>query len=195
MPTVSPDYMQKGVSNPFYTVDGVTERIVKTKLEAKKVRYKKLIFKCVNKVSGKTILDSRGKFLFQLTDNKTIILPYNVKLIKKQVKTHYGMPTRKDATASSNVNEFLTVYFLKQEYEGTRELENKSCKDCRGKTGVLDGDERPITFMRLCEMLDKDATSERDIKIGYQNSLAVAKDIKPNKIKNVYWTPKSKPKI
>ena len=107
MPTVSPDYMQKGVSNPFYTVDGVTERIVKTKLEAKKVRYKKLIFKCVNKVSGKTILDSRGKILFQLTDNKTIILPYNVKLIKKQVKTHYGMPTRKDATASSNVNELV----------------------------------------------------------------------------------------
>ena len=35
-----------------------------------------------------------------------------------------------------------------------------------------------ITYDDLSELIDKDETAERDIKIGYQNSIASAKDIK-----------------
>lgn len=194
MPTISPNYVQRGVPNPFYTVDPNTQRLVENTLKRKKTKYKQLIFKSVDKTSGETVLDSKGKFLFQLTDSKTKILPYNVKLTKKQVKGHYGMATRKDSTASSNVNEYLTVHFLKHKYEGVKELEDESCKKKKTKTGVLYGDNSPITYEDLCELIDKDETAERDIKIGYQNSLAVKEDIKGQKIKNLYWVPRGKPK-
>ena len=44
-----------------------------------------------------------------------------------------------------------------------------------------------ITYDDLSELIDKDETAERDIKIGYQNSIAIAKDIKDKKPLNVYW--------
>ena len=38
------------------------------------------------------------------------------------------MATRKDTLISSNVNEFLTVYFLKNKTMTPKELEDHSCK-------------------------------------------------------------------
>ena len=112
MPTVSPNYMQKGTLNPFYTVTSIIQSSVERKLKSKNVKFKKIVFKCVDTVFGETVYDSKGKFLFQLTDDKKTVMPYNVKLSKKDVTGHFGMATRKDSTASSNVNEYLTVHFL-----------------------------------------------------------------------------------
>ena len=40
-------------------------------------------------------------------------------------------------------------------------------------------------------MLDKDETAIRDINIGYQNSLAIKKEV--SSWEKLYWTPKKKP--
>ena len=195
MPTVSPNYMQKGTLNPFYTVTSIIQSSVERKLKSKNVKFKKIVFKCVDTVFGETVYDSKGKFLFQLTDDKKTVMPYNVKLSKKDVTGHFGMATRKDSTASSNVNEYLTVHFLVNTFNGVKELENDSCKLKNKKTGVKSGEGKDIKFEDLCELIDKDETAERDIKIGYQNSEAVKKDIKGlGKIKNLYWVPRGKPK-
>ena len=53
MPTVSPSYMQKGVPNPYYTMDEptVTSTAAALKREGYKVKNsKELLFKCVDKI-------------------------------------------------------------------------------------------------------------------------------------------------
>ena len=50
-----------------------------------------------------------------------------------------------------------------------------------------------MTYEYLGELIDKDETAERDIKIGYNNSIAVKKDLKNQTIKKVYWCPRGKP--
>jgi len=193
MPTISPTYMLKGVPNPYYTVDPNTERLVKASLKKFKRTPKQLIFECVDKPSGTNIYETpKAKYIFQLTDVKKR-MPFYVVLGKKQIKGHYGSANRKDSTASSNVNEYCTVHFLVNKFEGVKELENKSCKLKKNKTGILYGDDSPITYEDLCQLLDKDETAERDVLIGYENSVAVKKDIKGQKIKNLYWVPRGKP--
>jgi hypothetical protein len=49
----------------------------------------------------------------KITSTKELSLPYYITLTAKQVTGHYGATTRKDSTASSNVNEYLTVFFIK----------------------------------------------------------------------------------
>ena len=103
------------------------------------------------------------------------------------------MTTRKDSTASSNVNEFLTVYFLINPAMTPEQLENHSCKQGNASTGVLTGEGTPVTFEDLCKLIDADETAARDIKIGLNNANAVRKDIKGKGIKNLYWVPRGKP--
>tara|TARA_Y100001938_G_scaffold92786_1_gene127214 strand:+ start:509 stop:1855 length:1347 start_codon:yes stop_codon:yes gene_type:complete len=195
MPTVSPSYMQKGVPNPYYTMDEptVTSTAAALKREGFKVKNsKELLFKCVDKIKGKSLLDSRGQFMFQLAVDKKSILPFGIKTTKKQVKGHLGMATRKDSTASSNVNEFLTVYFLKNKAMTPKELEDHSCKMGNKSTGILTGEGTAVSFEDLCMLIDKDETAERDIKIGLNNARAVKKDIK-KKVGKLYWVPRGKP--
>lgn len=40
-------------------------------------------------------------------------------------------------------------------------------------TGVLTGEGTPVTYEMLCEMIDRDESAERDIKIGMNNAKAV----------------------
>jgi hypothetical protein len=200
MPTISPDYMMKGISNPYYNVDTVTNSSVTSFLRRKKVAYKELLYKCVYKGNGESIPNSsKGKYVFQIVNKnqqrKEIELPYYINLTAKQIKGHYGMATRKDSTASSNVNEFLTVYFLKNKYPGAKEF-MEYCSDPKIKsrsTGVLKGEGTPVTYGELNMLIDKDETPERDIKIGYQNSVAVFNDIKGKKTKKLFWVPRAKP--
>ena len=195
MATVSPYYQQKGVANPYYVMDKSTIVATKNALKTKGVTVaaKDILFKAVDKVKGKTIVANSGKFLFQLALNKTSELNYGVKITKKQVKGHLGMKTRKDSTASSNVNEFLTVYYLLHKAGTPKELENLSCTQKKKSTGVLTGEGTPVTYEMLCEMIDRDESAERDIKIGMNNAKAVKKDINGEKIKNLYWVPRGKP--
>ena len=195
MATVSPHYQQKGVANPYYVMDQSTIVATKNALKTKGVTVaaKDILFKAVDRVKGQTIVANSGKFLFQLALNKQSQLNYGIKITKKQVKGHLGMKTRKDSTASSNVNEFLTVYYLLHKQGTPKDLEDLSCKEKKKSTGVLTGEGTPVTYEMLCEMIDRDEGAERDIKIGMNNAKAVKKDIKGEKIKNLYWVPRGKP--
>jgi len=144
---------------------------------------------------------SRGKYTFQMefysTGHETVPIPYYINIAAKAVKGHWGMTTRKDSTASSNVNEFLTVYFLKhmQPNIDAKDFMNTCCKEGSRTTGIFTGEEDNITYEQLKNLIDKDETPERDIEIGYKNAIAVKKDLKDNKQKwkKLYWTPRQKP--
>lgn len=187
--TISPDYQQKGTFNPFYTVKPEVEKTVKKEIKPKK----ELKFKSVEKTKGTSISD-KGKFPFQIFDGEKQ-LPYSVSLRIADVIGHYGMKTRKNSTASSNVNEFMSLYFAKNpKFTDVATF----LKDLGGKTGgtgihmVIKGKEEEITFDFLKQMIDKDETPEVDINIGYQMAKAVRKDL-PKKPIKYFWTARGKP--
>ena len=193
MPTVSPYYQQRGVANPYYVLDPATVTQTLSALKREGIDQKQLLFKSVEVIQGKTIIKSTGKYKFQLASDKVQDLPYGIETTKRQVKGHLGMVSRKDSTASSNVNEFLTVYFLVNPSMTPEQLENHSCKQGNASTGVLTGEGTPVTFEDLCKLIDADETAARDIKIGLNNAKAVRKDINGKSIKNLYWVPRGKP--
>ena len=196
MPTISPSYSMKGVLNPYYTMDqsvttGAKNALKKVGID---VSAKDILFKCVNQVQGKILNSSQGKYLFQLALDTSSDLAFGIKATKRQVKGHLGMATRKDSTASSNVNEFLTVYFLKNPEMNPKQLEDYSCVNGSASTGILTGEGNPVSFEDLCMLIDKDASAERDIKIGLNNAKAVRQDIAGKGIANLYWVPRGKPR-
>ena len=193
MPTVSPYYQQRGIANPYYVLDPATVTQTLSALKREGIDQKQLLFKSVEVIQGKTIIKSTGKYKFQLASDKVQDLPYGIETTKRQVKGHLGMVSRKDSTASSNVNEFLTVYFLVNPPMTPEQLENHSCKQGNASTGVLTGEGTPVTFEDLCKLIDADETAARDIKIGLNNAKAVRKDINGKSIKNLYWVPRGKP--
>ena len=196
MPTISPSYQMKGVVNPYYTMDPSVTTVAKNALKKVgiDVNAKDILFKCVNQVQGKIVNASQGKYLFQLALDTSSDLAFGMKVTKRQVKGHFGMATRKDSTASSNVNEFLTVYFLVNPQMNPKELEDYSCVNGSASTGVLTGEGSSVSFEDLCMLLDKDESAERDIKIGLNNAKAVKKDIQGKGIVNLYWVPRGKPR-
>ena len=105
--TVSPDYQSKGVFNPFYVLN-IPEDDIRPSVGDGEIKYKN-----VDVGSGKLIKRyGQGKFHFQVNVNGEDTNFYVITPKKGFVTAHYGQKTRKSATASSNVNEFLTVYFL-----------------------------------------------------------------------------------
>ena len=187
--TVSPYYVQKGVANPYYDLDLNLDIVRQTVGEGD------IKFKNVESPTGEELLTvGNGKFLFQIEKdgNET---PYYIRTTKSTVKTHFGMKTRKNATASSDVNEMLSVYFFLHPTEMTMDsLEWEMIVSKKnGSTGVLYGNGSPVTYENLIEYLDADETAQRDIKIGQSNALAIVNDLKGRSVKNVYWTPKVKP--
>ena len=180
--TVSPWYQQKGTFNPFYTLDSTVEDSVKKLLNITDVK-----FQNVENGTGELLKDFGGKFIFQVTADQYI------KVKKIQIKSHFGMKQRKDSTASSNINEYLTVYFLK--HGGFTDAESWMADVARktGDTGIYYGEGHQVTYEDLINLLDKDETAIRDINIGYQNSIVVRADIAGNQWKKLYWTPRNKP--
>ena len=66
MVTVSPYYKQKNVLNPFYTVvKAVNDKVSKI------VKFQNPLYKNVDNGNGKSILDTGGKFLFQIYQNQS----------------------------------------------------------------------------------------------------------------------------
>ena len=157
MPTVSPSYSLKGVSNPYYTMDQSVMTNARNALKKVgiEVNTKDILFKCVNQVQGKILNSSQGKYLFQLALDRQSDLAFGIKATKRQVKGHLGMATRKDSTASSNVNEFLTVYFLQNPEMNPKQLEDYSCVNGSASTGILTGEGNPVSFEDLCMLIDK----------------------------------------
>jgi len=187
--TVSPDYQRKGVFNPYYVLDTKMEPITNI------VGDGEIKFKCTNTPAGEELLTlGNGKFFFQV-EKDGVDQPYYIRTTKSAVKDHLGGGTRKNSTASSNVNEFLSLYFVAHPEEGNMDSVDweKEVGGRTGKTGVFDGDGNAVTYEDLVALLDADETAQRDIKIGMANGVAVRNDLKGRKIKKLYWTPRGKP--
>ena len=183
--TVSPDYQSRGTFNPFYVLD-IPEDDIRPSVGDGEIKYKN-----VDSGSGELIKDYGGKYHFQVNVNDEDT-NYYVVTTKSKVKAHFGQKTRKDSTASSNVNEFLTVYFLlHKDYTDPKTFQS-DIGGKTGKTGVLNGEGQDVTYEDLIQLIDRDETADRDIEIGYQNSLAVIKDL-PSTIDKVFWVPRGKP--
>ena len=186
--TISPTYQSRGVFNPFYTVTPDLDSKVRDLLNAKNIPFDNIIYKSVEKADKEPILKT-GKTPFELFQDENDSLDVFISIPKNKVKAHYGQKTRKDSTASSNVNELLSLYFLKNpEFSSLEDIKNKE-----GGTGVLLGDGTEINFSQLKELISKDETPERDIKIGINNAKALKKDLEGKSVKNLYWTPRTKP--
>ena len=183
--TVSPDYQSRGTFNPFYVLD-IPEDDIRPSVGDGVIKYKN-----VDSGSGELIKNYGGKYHFQVNVNDEDT-NYYIITTKSKVKAHFGQKTRKDSTASSNVNEFLTVYFLlHKDYTDPKTFQS-DIGGKTGKTGVLNGEGQDITYEDLVQLIDRDETADRDIEIGYQNSLAVANDL-TNTIDKVFWVPRGKP--
>ena len=185
--TVSPDYQSKGVFNPFYVLN-IPEDDIRPSVGDGEIKYKSV------DVGSGTLIKRYGKgnFHFQINVNGEDTNFYIITPKKGFVTAHYGQKTRKSATASSNVNEFLTVYFLLHKDYTDAKTFMSDIGGKTGPTGVLDGAGKSVTYEDLIELIDKDETAERDIQIGYKNSVVVAKDL-PNTIDKVFWVPAIKP--
>jgi len=193
--TISPDYKTKSGFNPYYTVKDDLKNDIAKQL---KIDPSKIVFKSTNDPKGKPAIDRKGGYSFQIGIDQNGNIKdtnYYVKSSKADVTGHYGTEKRKDATASSNVNEFLTVYFLINNFKGTPKEFIKFVKSKKGSTGVNTGDGSDVSYEMLSKLLDKDETPERDIAIGMNNAKAVKADIGGNtkSISQVYWTPRTKP--
>ena len=185
--TISPDYVMKGVENPFYDLDVDISKDITPAVGDGKIK-----FKNTRKPSGTLIKNYGGKFHFQINKDDEDTDKY-ITTTKKMVKSHLGMKSRKNATASSNVNELLTVYFIVHRDYTTPEDFMAEVGGKTGDTGILLANGKPVTYQKLKELLDEDETAIRDIKIGYQNSLAVIKDLKGRAVDKLYWVPSGKP--
>ena len=199
MVTISPYYKQKNVLNPFYTIQKTVENKVKNLLKDRKVKgITELLYKNVANGKGKLLLNTNGKFIFQVFNEK-VDLKYYITIRKSDIVGHYGMKGRKNTTASSDVNEILSVFFLINKYSPNTyltKLESDVSKFGTKNTGVLnpkDGIVNQVTYEYLSELIDKDETAERDIKIGFNNSIAINKDLKGKRPFKVYWCPRGKP--
>ena len=199
MTTVSPDYQQRGQFNPYYTMKSAVIASAHTALVKKykdqKFTQKDLFFKCVDVGSGELIYStsSRAAFTFQIALNKKEnIIPYYIRGAQASAIGHLGMSSRKPATQSSNVNEFMSVYFLVQP-DMTPEALQKYITSQSGPTGVFYGSGKPVTFSDVVDLIDADQTPERDVNIGRNNAIAIRKDIKGKGMGMVYWTPQAKP--
>ena len=188
--TVSPHYQQKGVYNPYYTfkVD-VDKDVLAVYPDAKKIKYK-----CVETPRGELLKElGKGKFFFQVEVDEVETEHYIVSTIKN-VKGHFGMKSRKDSTASSNVNEFLSLYFMLHTQFSSAEEFMKDVGNMTGPTGVLNGEGQDVTYDDLKALLDKDETAIRDIIIGHENALAVQDDLPQGQHPMKYfWVPRGKP--
>ena len=199
MTTVSPDYQQRGQFNPYYTMKSAVIASAHTALVKKykdeKFTQKDLFFKCVDVGSGELIYStsSRAAFTFQIALNKKEnIIPYYIRGAQASAIGHLGMSSRKPATQSSNVNEFMSVYFLVQPDMSPEGLQ-KYITSQSGPTGVFYGSGKPVTFSDVVDLIDADQTPERDVNIGRNNAIAIRKDIKGKGMGRVYWTPQAKP--
>ena len=174
--TISPFYQQKGTFNPYSTVDVKFAKTVATELPEKE--YDELLFKSVESGKGKMLLDGGGKFEFQLVlkrKNNEIETDYYIKSPKKYILSHYGMKQRKDSTASSNVNEYLSMYFLAHPKFTDAESFMQDVARLSGGTGVYTGEDKDVTYEELVVLIDKDESAIRDINIGFHNSLSIKK--------------------
>ena len=187
--TVTPHYQQKGVHNPFYTLDIDVEKDIRPTVGKGEIKFQNVL-----RGEGKLLKAyGKGKFTFQIIVNN-VPTRYFITTTKSIVTGHLGMKSRKSATASSDVNEFLSLYFIKHPNFTDAKTFMIDISKLGGDTGIL-ASGGVVTYEFLNELLDKDETAERDILIGYNNSKAVIKDLNSRGLtwKVLHWVPQAKP--
>ena len=138
--------MMKGKPNPYYDLDSSVLRQVTTKLKKDYlIESKNIKFKSVSDPSGKLLHGTTGKFYFQIEDGGNLLDLY-IRLKKSDVKGHSGGTTRKNATASSDVNEILSVYYLENVIDSVESIETLASRGGKSQTGVMTGDDKGVTF-------------------------------------------------
>ena len=107
--TISPYYQQRGVPNPYYTLSASLDRDIKNLLNTSdELQY----LSVESDPRRRFIYKDRGGYEFKVMYKDGTDTGKFIKTTKANVETHLGMKKRKDSTASSNVNELLTVHFL-----------------------------------------------------------------------------------
>ena len=236
--SVTPDYRQGNTFNPYYDLtDGATKKVQSLLKNIKIVGVRdsskeKWMFKNVYQnewMRGAKLLPNwdidkgkdanphfskQGRTYFQITTSKKVDIPYYIKGAQSLAIKHEGMTQRKSATASSDINELMSLYFLVHPTEkaNTEKAENTwhlGTKKSRSKVflptgsiGVVKADSTTITYSDLGKLLNKpDADAITNIRIGWHNARAVEKDLKTilgkgkgkRTIQSYHWVPKVKP--
>jgi hypothetical protein len=223
--TVSPDYRQGNTFNPFYDLTKGANSKVKSLLKDKKntgiknPSREKWNFRNVYQgewIDGAELLhdfSKQGKTYFQITTSKKIDIPYYIKGAQSLATGHEGMTQRKSATASSDINELMSLYFLVHPTEkaGTKKIATTWLRGTKrspsipfnttGSIGVVKGDATLINYngkKSMSELFEKpDADAITNIQIGWHNARAVEKDLKTilgnRTIQSYHWVPKVKP--
>ena len=188
--TVTPHYQQKGVYNPYYTLDIDVEKDIRPTIGTGEIKFQNVL-----KGQGKLLKSyGKGKFIFQIVVGD-IPTEYFITTPKKPyIIGHLGMKSRKSATASSDVNEFLSLYFIKHPNFTDAKTFMIEISKLGGDTGIL-ASGGVVTYEDLNALLDIDESAERDILIGYNNSKAVVQDLNSRKLiwKVLHWVPQAKP--
>ena len=145
--TVTPHYQQKGVYNPFYTLNIDVEKDIRPTVGKGVIKFQNVL-----KGQGKLLKAyGRGKFIFQIVvdDNPT---QYYITTIKTNGPGHLGMRSRKSATASSDVNEFLSLYFMKHPTFSDARTFIIEVSKMGGDTGIMSSS-GSVTYETLNEMI------------------------------------------
>ncbi len=187
--TISPHYQQKGVYNPYYELDIDVEKDIRPEVGPGEITFENV------KSGTGTLIKSygKGKYNFQIVVNGDRT-KYYIITTGPYVTNHLGMKKRQSATASSDVNEYLSLYFIKHPKFTDAKAFMSDIGKLTGDTGVL-ASGGSVTYEDLRELLDKDEKVERDILIGYNNSKAVIADLKSMNVKwsVLHWVPQAKP--
>ena len=205
--TVSPNYRQGNVFNPFYDMSKIITSEVTKQLKIKKLdglelpwKFKSILKTSLPKtgLTGK-LQNRRSGYYFRICDKNDIETEYYIRVAKSEATGHFGMKTRKSATASSDINELMTLYFLKNntekagtEVEAKAWIRHKLQKE-NGDTGIVKAESTSISYTELRGLIDKDSTAIRDVQIGWNNAKAVKTDLGGRTILSYHWVPKVKP--
>ena len=219
--SVTPDYRQGNTFNPYYDLTkGATDKVSDllnalssgkdkefdpSKFGVRNPKTEKWNFKSVYQndwMEGAELLPNwgidknkhfskQGRTYFQITTSKKVDIPYYIKGAQSLAIGHFGMAQRKSATASSDINELMSLYFLVHPTEradtekeattwwrGTKRSPSV-LNTITGSIGVVKADSTTITYSDLGKLLNKpDADAITNIRIGWHNARAVEKDLK-----------------
>ena len=166
--------------------DEVTKQLKKDKkLDGMKLPWKFKSISSKNAPRGRTqylVYNNRSGYYFRICDTDDVETEYYIRVSKSEATGHYGMAKRKNSTASSDINELMSLYFLKYNTDkaGTEKEAQTwldSIQKTNGDTGIVKADVTKITYTLLRELIDKDETPLKDIQIGWHNAREVEKDL------------------
>ena len=119
----------------------------------------------------------QGRTYFQITTSNKIDIPYYIKGAQSLAIGHFGMAQRKSATASSDINELMSLYFLVHPTEkaGTEKAATtwlRGTKKSRSKVflptgsiGVVKADSTTITYSDLGKLLNNKKVNITDVDL------------------------------